>query len=135
MTPQKIASPPDLNESRRTQLSFLQTRIIGHGKRMWQLPLTYLGLLLVILYNISDKEFILSPTIIFLVVSISGIVLFWGMIGAREGYSRTSKHMIRIEKELGLIASTYAPPSHVIPYFILMGIEIIFSIAMAIYFL
>ena len=60
--------------------------------------------------------------------------MLWGMDGAREGYDRTRKLMNDIEMELGLGECTKSPINHKIPYFLMMGIEIVFSIGMTIYY-
>lgn len=120
-------------ESRRVQLEVLQSRIALHGTRMWQLPVTYWGVILVALSSLDTG----SPTWLLRTVlggiAGLGILLLYALTGSREGYVRTALHMQRVERELGLIVTTHGPRSHIWPYFGLIGAGVLLSCG-AIYF-
>lgn len=121
----------DINDSKRTQLSFLQTRISLHGNRMWQLPLTYIGSLALAISAADSERLPFPKWWIFFVVTAFGFALLWCISGAYEGYKRTAMDMCRIEGELGLIATTRNAKSHSIPYFLLIILGMLFSIVAA----
>ncbi len=49
------SAEPDL-VSKRVQYEILQSRIALHGGRMWQLPLTYLGMLAISLTVVNTEN-------------------------------------------------------------------------------
>lgn len=98
-----IPSDParDLNESRRTQLGILQQRIILHGSRMWQLPLTYLAAIGGSISLISPDRAVSSRLMSFGLLCF-GVVLCFCMHGANEGYRRSINDMNKVERLLGI---------------------------------
>ena len=133
MSKQAPPQDSDANEGKRTQLEFLQTRIGLHGTRMWQLPLTYMGLLTLASSITPNDSHIFPMWIIFVGLVSLGALLLWCMVGALEGYTRTARHMFRIETELGLLPSTKENTAHSIPYFAVIALGVIFSGGAAIY--
>lgn len=121
-------------ESKRAQVGMLQTRIGVHGSRLWQLPLTYLGVLVVSLSQFENKAGDFKPWFVFSSLSAFGVLLLWCMCGALEGYRRAISHMIRLEKELGLTATTVCRVSHYAPYFGLLILGILYTLGAAIFF-
>ena len=128
----EVTVPKDeLRESQRVQLSFLQARTALHGTRLWQLPLTFLGLLALGVSGLSGEEVGSHVRAVFGVIAIFGGILLWCMYGAREGYHRAAGHMIRLEEELGLEPSTEIKQSHSVPYFGLLIFGIMASVIAA----
>lgn len=123
-----------IHQAKLTQLNLLQTRIGLHGNRMWQLPLTYLGLFGLSFSKTSEKAVMLPFVAIYLGLFAFGVVLLICLYGAYEGYTRTAKNMIKLEEELGLTPSTANPLSHSFPYFGLLFIGTLLSLIIAIYF-
>ena len=122
------------DSSKCTQLTFLQNRISLHGSRLWQLPLTYYGLIVLAISATNGKAnpnadtWNTGTSMVFGSMTVLGIILFCCMLGALEGYHRAGKHMIRLENELGLVASTRTRKSHYVPYFCLITLGIVVSI-------
>jgi Flp pilus assembly protein TadB len=121
------------NDSRRTQLSFLQTRISLHGNRMWQLPLTYIGSLALAVSAVVSKDIPFPKWWIFSAIFLTGFVVLWCMYGAFEGYRRTADDMCRVENELDLKDTTRSNPSHIVPYFLLIIAGMLFSLIAGLY--
>jgi|SRR6188768_1917601 len=107
-------------ESRRAQLAQLQTRITSHGTRMWQLPLTYLGGIAVALTAEVDTKLHLDIRLVFGCLALLGFIVFFCLLGAREGYMRATGSMRSVEQVLGLGEHTKAHPLHIVPYFALV---------------
>ncbi len=124
----------NLYQAKLTQLNLLQTRIGLHGNRMWQLPLTYLGLFGLSFSKTSQKAIMLPFVAIYFGLFTLGVVLIICWYGAYEGYTRTAKNMIKLEEELGLNPSTANPWSHSLPYFGLLFLGSLLSLIIAIYF-
>lgn len=122
------------SESKRAQINMLQTRIGVHGSRLWQLPLTYLGVLVVSLSQLESKAEIIKPWFIFISLSLFGLLLLWCMYGAYEGYKRAVWNLIRVEDELGLTVTTANRVSHYVPYFGLLILGILYTIGAAAFF-
>ena len=124
----------NLHQAKLTQLNLLQTRIGLHGNRMWQLPLTYLGLFGLSFSKTSEKAIMLPFVAIYFGLFAFGFVLLICFYGAYEGYTRTAKNMVTLEEELGLNPSTAKPWSHSWPYFGLLVLGTLLSLIIAIYF-
>lgn len=134
-SPERLRQPEwPQPESMRAQVNMLQTRIGIHGSRLWQLPLTYLGVLVVSLSQIESKAAIFKPWFIFLSLSLFGLLLLWCMCGACEGYNRAVKSLIRVEEQLGLTVTTAKRRSHYIPYFGLLILGILYTVGAAVFF-
>ncbi len=123
----------DLAESKRAQLSLLQSRITVHASKLWQLPLTFLGLLALGVSGLPEQYSGLHAKVVFSAISIFGGILLWCMYGAFEGYGRAVMHMIKLEEELGLTVSTALKPAHTLPYFALVVVGIILSAIAALF--
>lgn len=124
--------PEKLDDSKRTQLTFLQTRLLGHGARMWQLPLTYLGAITVSIS--ADQAKISFPVwTIYLLLYAVGFFFLWCEYGAYEGYERTVRDMNWRETQLGLRPTTKNKISHSLPYFLLIGLGMRFCLIIACY--
>lgn len=121
-------------ESLRTQLELLQTRIGVHGGRLWQLPLTYLGVLAVSFSQFDSQGSVFAPWFVFSSLAVFGALLLWCMYGAFEGYKRTVIDMNEVERKLGLKETTKNRVSHYAPYFGILILGILFTLAASIYF-
>lgn len=121
-------------ESLRIQLGVLQSRIEIHGNRMWQLPLTYLGALVVSISQVDSPKSMLKPWFIFFLLFILGTLLLWCMYGAFEGYQRTAGYMIQVEAELKLPPATAKRISHYLPYFGMLFFGLLFTLGATFHF-
>ncbi|TDF37159.1 hypothetical protein EYS14_13445 [Alteromonadaceae bacterium M269] len=110
----------DLNDARGVQLENLQSRIGLHGSRMWQLPLTYLGLIAITLNSLSSKEPSFPATIIFSLLGILGIIMMAALHGAYTRYAQTVRNAKKLESELELVPYTHYDGWHIYPYYALM---------------
>jgi hypothetical protein len=131
MAEPQLSPPP---ESLRTQLGMLQIRIGVHGSRLWQLPLTYLGVLVVSLSQFDRQDPVFAPWFVFSSLAIFGVLLLWCMYGAFEGYSRTVRDMNDVERKLSLVETTKNRISHYAPYFGILILGIIFTVGASVYF-
>lgn len=123
-------SDTELLESKRAQMEVLQNRIVVHGSRMWQLPLTYLGALAIGLSAVTSKGVELSLSVVFFFMALLGLILLWCLHGAAESYTRSAKNMNELEADLGLEEYTNAKTSHRYPYYALMIFGIICSLTL-----
>ncbi|HEX5714657.1 MAG TPA: hypothetical protein VF179_00760 [Thermoanaerobaculia bacterium] len=129
-----MTEPSPQPESLRTQLEILQTRIGVHGGRLWQLPLTYLGVLVVSLSQFDRQDPVFAPWFVFSSLTIFGVLLLWCMYGAFEGYKRTVKDMNDVERKLALVETTKNRVSHYAPYFGILVLGILFTVGASVYF-
>lgn len=110
-----------LEQAKLVQYELLQSRVGLHGNRMWQLPLTYLGMIAISISVIKgDGQASIPISYVFMSLAVLGGILLWSLYGAYEGYSRTACNMKIIEAELKLSNVTNNHPSHSMPYFIII---------------
>lgn len=120
-------------ENKRSHLPVLQQRLNLHGSRMWQFPFTYVGLIFLVLGNMSSFVGIVKGWLIFANLTLIGLILFGAFYGAYEGYRRTVKKMNEIELDLQLGETSRCFPSHYVPYFLMLIFEIIFCGSLTFY--
>nr|WP_321509387.1 hypothetical protein [uncultured Celeribacter sp.] len=107
-------------DAKIAQLELLQTRLIAHGSRLWQLPFSYAGIVAVSTSLYETTSTSLHGDYVFYALGVAGFIVLYCMYGAYEGYARTADFMRNLEQELGLIPSTTVKlGSHVFPYFLL----------------
>lgn len=107
-------------DAQSTQLEMLQSRLNIHGNKLWQLPFSYMGAILVVVSLVQEDGLAIEPEWIFRFAGFAGILVLWCMFGAYEGYSRTVRAINELEKDLGLTEYAKNYPSHSLPYFALV---------------
>lgn len=123
----------EIGKSKRVQLQILQTRIALHGTRMWQLPLSYLGLIGLSLSFINSKELLFPQNIVFLSLAILGMIMLWCLCGAHRRYQQTVNDANELETELSLETYTDCDGYHTYPYYALMLLGILCNTFGAVY--
>ncbi len=114
------ADTKTITETKRVQLGILQTRIALHGTRMWQLPLTYLGLIAISLNALKSESPVFPTHIVFFLLAILGIIMTWCLYGAHRRYQQTVDDANELEAELKLSTYTLCDIYHTYPYYALM---------------
>jgi hypothetical protein len=112
-------SNADLNESRRTQLGILQERIVLHGSRMWQLPLTYLTAVGGSL-SFLRPDSVMKAEAMFVGLLGFGAALCFCMYGAHEGYRRTIRDINKVQRLLQVDEFAKCHWTHTWPYWALL---------------
>jgi len=105
----------------RKQLEILETRIVVHGNRVWQLPFTYFGFSAIAASIAVENGGSLPAHLLFFALSVVGLLVLWAMIDARKSYVRTGKAMNLVEDELKLTredgeTSTSGSAAHSAPH-------------------
>ena len=100
---------------------------------MWQLPLTYLGTIVLAISAANGTKVSIPERAIFTGMIPLGLILLWCFHGAFEGYSRSAKNLAELEDELGIKRATRLPKSHSYPYLALMLLSLVFCCIAAIY--
>lgn len=113
-------SGDELLQTKRAMLPILQARLAAHGARMWQMPLTFLGAVVVAVAAFSEDQIAISEKHLYCLLTIVGAALSWGLWGGVEGYLRTGKNLRDLESDLDLPPSTKTPISHIGPFVLLM---------------
>lgn len=124
----------NLDGCKGVQLENLQNRIALHGARMWQLPLTYLGLIAITLNSASSDDSKYPIEIVFYVLAILGAIMSAALHGANKRYKQTVLDAIELENSLGLKPYTHCDGWHSYPYYALMCFGILCCVLAAIYF-
>lgn len=109
----------------RAHMSILQTRASIHGSRMWQLPLSYIAVVVGASAIFRNNDPVVEPSWLFSGLSVIGAVMFLCVHGASEGYKRACYGMAEIEKYLDLPPTTKRPWSHYLPYYVLLGATVV----------
>lgn len=124
-----------VGDSKRVQLEMLQVRIGLHGSRMWQLPLSYLGLAAITLNSLAEKEQVFPAWIVFALLTVLGIIMTWALYGAHRRYQQTVDDVNELEAELHLKEYARCDPYHTHPYYGLMifGIVCCLSASISLY--
>ncbi|MEM9360825.1 MAG: hypothetical protein AAGB04_32030 [Pseudomonadota bacterium] len=105
----------------RKQLEIMETRIVVHGNRVWQLPFTYFGFSAIAASIAVENGGSIPAHSLLFALSAIGILVLWAMIDARRSYVRTGKAMNLIEDELSLtrkdrLTSTSGLAAHSTPH-------------------
>ncbi len=111
----------DNQDAKIAQLALLQTRLIAHGSKLWQLPFSYTGIVAVSVGLFEKSKIGVPVHYAFYALGVVGLIVIYCMAGAYEGYGRTAKFMRIVESDLGLQPSTNSKISHSLPYFLLAG--------------
>ena len=127
-----MSNVSDLEESRRCQLSLLQSRVEAHGARMWQLPLTFLASIAASFTIIESSIAPKQASMLFSVLAMLGLIFLWCFIGAQAAYMRTCKELASVERALCLNSTTEIVNqtgyrmAQILPYglFIILGIAV-----------
>jgi hypothetical protein len=109
-----------VGDSKRVQLEILQTRIGVHGLRMWQLPLSYLGLVAISLNALTTEQKVFPDFIVLAALSILGIIMTWALYGAHRRYQQTVDNANELEAELQIKKYAHCDAYHTYPYYGLM---------------
>ena len=109
-----------VGDSKRVQLEVLQMRIGLHGSRMWQLPLSYLGLAAISLNVLSTEKEVFPGWVIFALLFLLGLLMTWALYGAHRRYQQTVDDANELETELQLKTYTHCDFYHTYPYYGLM---------------
>ena len=109
-----------IGDSKRVQLEILMTRIVLHGNRMWQLPLTYLGLIAISLSVMTEDKLLFSKSMITILLTVLGIIMTWCLYGAHRRYQETVDDANELETELQIRTYTKCDSFHTFPYYALM---------------
>ena len=109
-------APPE-PASLRTQLETLQTRIVIHGNRVWQLPFTYVSFAAIAASLVTERDTFIDGRVFFLALSGVGILVLWAMVDAMLSYRRTARNMNEVEHKLHLGEYTSGSWKHGMPHF------------------
>jgi hypothetical protein len=106
----------------RKQLEIMETRIVVHGNRVWQLPFTYFGFSAIAASIAIENGGSLPAHLLFFALSAIGLLVLWAMADACKSYVRTGTAMNLVENELRLTrddrkTSTSGSASHSAPHF------------------
>lgn len=106
----------------RKQLEIMETRIVVHGNRVWQLPFTYFGFSAIAASIAVENGGSLPAHWLFFALSAIGILVLWAMADACKSYVRTGTAMNLVEDELKLTradekTSTSGSAGHSAPHF------------------
>ena len=123
-----------VEDSKRVQLGILQTRIGLHGSRMWQMPLSYLGLVAVCLNALVSEKKVIPSFILFTPLTFLGMIMLWALYGAHRRYQETVNDANELETELGLRKYTRCDSYHTYPYYALMIFGIICCLWVSVFF-
>ena len=126
----------EMRSSKNVQLEILMNRIILHGNRMWQLPLSYFGIIAISLNAIftKDKSGALIPEyLITASLAILGLLITLCLHGAAKRYKETVENSNELERELQLEEYTKWDCFHTSPYYAVMIFGIIICIAKTIF--
>jgi hypothetical protein len=92
---------------------------------MWQLPLTYLGLIAITLNAITGGQKYFSLSLIFGLLAILGGIMIVCLYGADRRYRQTIKDANELEAELKIRTYTAWAWFHTHPYYALMAFGVL----------
>ncbi len=106
----------------RKQFEVMETRIVVHGNRVWQLPFTYFGFSAIAASIAVENGRSLPSHWLFFALSAIGFLVLWAMADACKSYVRTGIAMNLVENELNLVrddgqTSTSGSATHSFPHF------------------
>lgn len=106
----------------RKQLEIMETRIVVHGNRIWQLPFTYIGFSAIAASVAVENSGAFPAQAIFFALALLGGLVLWAMADACKSYERTGSAMNKVEKELRLDipgTATSGSRDHAKPHFVI----------------
>jgi TctA family transporter len=124
----------DKFKSLQTQLAELNTRSRAYATQLWQVPFAYLGIIGVILTQVSDNS--LNTVAAFLFSGLFGIAVLIHMTAMMDGVKRAVENIVKVEEELGLERTAkYSPAWHIGPFIAVVSLVAVSSFFAAGYFL
>ena len=94
-------------ESLRVQLTELNNRSRFYSGQIWQLPLVYLAAVGLVLAQLKDRVLVIG----FLAGGALGVLLLIHLFGIDDGRRRATRHLQRVEGELGLTQTAEEKPA------------------------
>jgi len=92
-------SPP--SDILKEQLKELNSRSRWYSGQLWYIPFAYFGLVALAMGNVVAKE-PKSIGVALLFCGIVGILVFWHMLGIKDGEKRAVENLQAVEVKLGL---------------------------------
>lgn len=111
-------------DSLRTQLDLVDTRMRHHILRFWALPLTYVSVTFVAISSLADRASSGIAIAIPVALIMFGALILLASIASFEGTMRSIDDVVEIETSLGLRPTPKKKPLQFVPYFLMIFLGI-----------